>query len=106
MPLLDHFRGVQRERRNPSAFLSAWATFLASQINSMLPIGYFAESNVQFGIEIDVALGQALPTVPLCLRGGRILPLDLEESYGPARNTDSGRSWADLTTARPVPARM
>jgi hypothetical protein len=55
MPLLDHFRGVQRERRNPSAFLSAWATFLASQINSMLPIGYFAESNVQFGIEIDVA---------------------------------------------------
>jgi hypothetical protein len=55
MPLLDHFRGVQRERRNPSAFLSAWATFLASQINSMLPLGYFAESNVQFGIEIDVA---------------------------------------------------
>jgi len=31
------------------------ATYIASDLNQRLPEGYFAEPNVQFGIEIDVA---------------------------------------------------
>jgi len=31
------------------------ATYIASDLNHLLPEGYFAEPNVQFGIEIDVA---------------------------------------------------
>nr|MDQ2732482.1 DUF4058 family protein [Armatimonadota bacterium] len=34
---------------------NAWATYLSSQLNEWLPEGYFAEANVQFGIELDVA---------------------------------------------------
>src|SRR5438874_862906 len=55
MPLLDHFHPPLSERRHWHAFHNAWATYLASQLNTLLPAGYFAEPNVQFGIEIDVA---------------------------------------------------
>jgi hypothetical protein len=55
MPLRDHFRPPLSERRHWHSFHSAWATFLASALNDQLPAGYFAEPNVQFGIEIDVA---------------------------------------------------
>jgi hypothetical protein len=55
MPLLDHFRPPLSERRHWHGFHNAWATYLCSQINSFLPVGYFAEPNVKFGIEIDVA---------------------------------------------------
>src|SRR2546430_10836510 len=34
---------------------NAWSTYLASHLNEQLPEGYFAEPNVQFGIQIDVA---------------------------------------------------
>ncbi len=54
MPLLDHFRPPLDGRRNWHAFHNAWATFLAVELNSRLPEGYFAEPNAQFGIEIDV----------------------------------------------------
>lgn len=53
--LLDHFRPPLSTRRHWHAFHNAWATYLASDLNSLLPEGYFAEPNVQFGIEIDVA---------------------------------------------------
>jgi hypothetical protein len=53
--LLDHFRPPLSLRRHWNAFHNAWATYLASDLNQRLPEGYFAESNVQFGIEIDVA---------------------------------------------------
>ena len=53
--LLDHFRPPLSARRHWHAFHNAWATYLASDLNTLLPEGYFAESNVQFGIEIDVA---------------------------------------------------
>ena len=56
MPLYDHFRPPLCVQRHWHAFHNAWATFLASQLNSCLPAGYFAEPNVQFGIEIDVAV--------------------------------------------------
>lgn len=55
MPLMDHFRPPLSERRQWHAFHHAWATFLAADLNRQLPEGYFAEPNVQFGIEIDVA---------------------------------------------------
>ncbi len=55
MPLLDHFRPPLVLRRHWHAFHNAWATYIASDLNRLLPDGYFAEPNVQFGIEIDVA---------------------------------------------------
>src|SRR4051794_24599510 len=55
MPLLDHFRPPLSVRRHWHAFYNAWATFIASELNASLPEGYFAEPNVRFGIEIDVA---------------------------------------------------
>jgi hypothetical protein len=55
MPLLDHFRPPLSLRRHWHAFHNAWATYLSSQVNALLPEGYFAEPNVQFDIEIDVA---------------------------------------------------
>lgn len=55
MPLLDHFHPPLSERRHWHAFHNSWATYLSSQLNALLPAGYFAEANVQFGVEIDVA---------------------------------------------------
>jgi hypothetical protein len=55
MPLLDHFRPPLSLRRHWHSFHNSWATYLSSQLNRCLPEGYFAEANVQFGIEIDVA---------------------------------------------------
>jgi Protein of unknown function (DUF4058) len=55
MPLLDHFRPPLSVQRHWHAFHNSWATYLAAQLNQRLPEGYFAEANVQFGIEIDVA---------------------------------------------------
>lgn len=53
MPLLDHFHPPLSERRH--SFHNSWATYLSSQLNNLLPEGYFAEANVQYGVEIDVA---------------------------------------------------
>lgn len=55
MVLLDHFHPPLSMRRHWHAFHNAWATYIASDLNQRLPQGYFAEPNVQFGIEIDVA---------------------------------------------------
>jgi hypothetical protein len=53
--LQDHFRPPLSARRHWHAFHHAWATYVASDLNRYLPEGYFAEPNVQFGMEIDVA---------------------------------------------------
>jgi hypothetical protein len=55
MPLRDHFRPPLRARRHWHAFHNAWATYLSSDLNARLPEGYFAEANVQFGVEISAA---------------------------------------------------
>ncbi len=55
MALLDPFRPPLSHRRHWRAFHNAWATYLASDLNRLLPDPYFAEPNVQFGIEIDVS---------------------------------------------------
>ncbi len=55
MPLKDHFHPPLAPHRHWHSFHNAWATFIASDLNRRLPEGWFAEPNVQFGIEIDVA---------------------------------------------------
>jgi hypothetical protein len=71
MALRDHFHPPLSTRRHWHAFHNAWATYLASNLNQRLPAGYFAESNVQFGIEIDVATfeegdwGEGEPAAPV-----------------------------------------
>lgn len=62
IPLLDHFRPPLSARRHWHAFHNAWATYVASGLNAVLPPGYFAEPNVQFGLEIDVATFDERPT--------------------------------------------
>ena len=64
MPLLDHFRPPLSERRNWQSFLSMWATGISSALNAQLPIGYFAEPNVLYGIEIDVAAFEGSGALP------------------------------------------
>ena len=55
MALLDHFQAPLKSHRHWHSFHNAWATFLAAELNEWLPEGWFAEPNVQFNIEIDVA---------------------------------------------------
>jgi hypothetical protein len=64
MPLQDHFRSPLALRRQWHGFYSGWATVIASDLNRRLPEGYFAEPNVQFGIEIDVAAFEAATPAP------------------------------------------
>jgi hypothetical protein len=55
MTLRDHFHPPLSTRRHWHSFPNAWATYIASSLNRQLPPGFFAEPNVQFGVEIDVA---------------------------------------------------
>jgi hypothetical protein len=64
MVLLDHFRPPLSSRRHWHAFHNVWATYLATDLNQRLPAGFFAEPNVQFGIEIDVAAFEEIPSLP------------------------------------------
>ena len=54
MPL-DHFHPPLSGRRHWHSFYNSWATYLSSQLNTLLPAGHFAEANVQFGVEINLA---------------------------------------------------
>lgn len=58
MPLLDHFHPPLTLRRHWNAFHHSWATYISADLNRQLPKGYFAEPNIHFGIEIDVAAFQ------------------------------------------------
>jgi hypothetical protein len=55
MNLLDHFHGELYAWRHWHSFHTGWAYNIAADLNRALPERWFAESNVQFGIEIDVA---------------------------------------------------
>lgn len=55
MGLHDHFRPPPGGRRHWHSFHNGWAFTIAARLNELLPAGYFAEGNVHFGIEIDVA---------------------------------------------------
>lgn len=66
MALQDHFRPPLSVCRHCHAFHNAWATYIASHLNQQLPEGYFAEANVQFGIELDVATFEEPKLEPAC----------------------------------------
>lgn len=53
--LLDHFHPPLNERRHWTGFHSHWAGCLATDLNQRLPAGWFAEPQVRWGIEVDVA---------------------------------------------------
>ncbi|HMV51920.1 MAG TPA: hypothetical protein PKD31_29525, partial [Blastocatellia bacterium] len=55
MALLDHFHPPLKGRRHWHSFHNGWAMSLAASLNKHLPEGYFAEPNVVFGVEVDVA---------------------------------------------------
>ena len=58
MPLLDRFHPPLHGPRRWEGFHHSWATFIAQQLNrGVLPSGYFAESEITLGpeMEIDVA---------------------------------------------------
>jgi hypothetical protein len=57
MPLLDHFRPLLSVTHPWKGFHSAWANAITSQLNEMLPEGYYAIPEVPLGnqVEIDVA---------------------------------------------------
>ncbi len=76
MPLQDHFHPPLKNRRHWTSFHHAWATYIASALNQNLPEGYFAEPNVKFGIEIDVATFEEGP------KGG-----DFRREWSPAPPT-------------------
>ncbi len=64
MPLLDHFHPPLSQRRHWHSFHNPWATYRSSQLNSLLPSAYFAEANVQFGVEIDVIAFEEFGSAP------------------------------------------
>ena len=83
MVLQDHFRPPLSVRRHWHAFHNAWATYIASDLNAKLPEGYFAEPNVQFGIEIDVAaFEESLPEFD-CSETVIHLPIDFPNNWLP-----------------------
>src|SRR5215207_8948831 len=55
MGLHDHFRPPLGGHRHWHSFHNGWAFAIAARLNELLPPNYFAEGNVQFGVEIDVA---------------------------------------------------
>jgi hypothetical protein len=100
MVLHDHFRPPVGLRRHWHSFHNAWSTYIASHLNQHLPEGYFAEANVQFDIEIDVATyeegagthidsdaGWRAPaptqTVPISLIGDVVEVLVFDQEGGP-----------------------
>ena len=61
MGLHDHFRPPLSQHRHWHAFHNGWAFTIAAALNEKLPPRYFAEPNVQYGIEIDVATFEEAP---------------------------------------------
>ena len=90
MPLLDHFHPPLSERRHWHSFHNSWATYLSSRLNALLPAGYFAEANVQFGVEIDVAAFQE--PAPRCADGLDASSSFGESAFGDVRRRGRGRS--------------
>ena len=54
MPLLDHFHPPLHGPRRWEGFQHSWATFIAKQLNEILPQSYFAESEITVGLELDI----------------------------------------------------
>src|SRR5580700_4786927 len=84
MPLLDHFHPPLYPARRWESFHAAWSNSLMASLNeSVLPEGYFAETQVHIGsrVEVDVAtLEDASP--PRTPRNGPVATM-LRESWAP-----------------------
>jgi len=89
MMLQDHFRPPLSTRRHWHAFHNAWATYIASDLNTKLPEGYFAEPNVQFGIEIDVAAFEESQPGFANETGVIQLPTDAQSRWIPSEATQT-----------------
>jgi Protein of unknown function (DUF4058) len=89
MTLQDHFRPPLSLRRHWHAFHNAWATYIASDLNAKLPEGYFAEPNVQFGIEIDVAAFDDDFSEAVGESGNKNFVLNLETDWIPSPPSQS-----------------
>jgi len=96
MPLLDHSGPPLSLRRHWHAFHNAWATYLSSDLNRRLPEGYFAEPNVQFGIEIDVATWDERAVFDPASGGGR-------SATDAGVRGSAAAVWAPTAPARVVP---
>ncbi len=64
MALRDHFHPPLSVWRHWHSFHKGWASNIAADLNSQLPERWFAEPNVQFGIEIDVATFDRIAQMP------------------------------------------
>ncbi len=60
MSLLDHFRPPLADHRDWHSFHNQWAAAIAAELNEVLPNDFFAEANVQYGIDIDIAAMEEL----------------------------------------------
>ncbi|HEY9649485.1 MAG TPA: DUF4058 domain-containing protein, partial [Coleofasciculaceae cyanobacterium] len=89
MMLPDHFHPPLSTRRHWHAFHNAWATYIASDLNAKLPEGYFAEPNVQFGIEIDVAAFEESEQEFANQTGVIQLPIDFQSGWIPPEATQT-----------------
>src|SRR5688500_13267855 len=67
--LHGHFRPPLSARRHWHAFSHCWAASIAAGLNELLPPKYFAEPNVQFGIEIVTTFEESAST-----SGGSVVP--------------------------------
>src|SRR5438309_7224067 len=59
--LRDHFHPPLKGERHWESFHSAWIIELIKSLNVFLPEDYYAEANVRYGIEIDVATYRGAP---------------------------------------------
>lgn len=80
--LLDHFHPPLSARRHWHSFHAAWAGAITADLNNLLPDGYFAEQQVQFHVEIDVAAFDERGSVSSPLKHGP--PLRTETLTAPA----------------------
>lgn len=96
MPLFDHFRPPLRRRRRWESFHSAWATYLAQQLNDELPRNFVAEVQVQLSVQVEAdvaALEGDEDDVPAEEPAGGILTA----VWAPPRPTvDAGVDFADI----------
>jgi hypothetical protein len=84
MPLLDHFHPPLHGPRRWEGFHHAWATFIAQQLNQQtLPPGYFAESEISVGPELEIDVPAMRPPHP----GGPVAP-------GASAGASATAAWA------------
>lgn len=98
--LLDHFRPPLSHEIGWKGFHNQWASVMAADLNTRLPPGWRAYSEVEFGIEIDVGvttwetgIGSSQPeepmraptaTIPFMLLTDRIEVKIVNRSYSPS----------------------